>query len=80
MDTRTALVTAGLGALLLTACNSEGEKAEERFEIVQENVMAGGDVCGAARQVAGAYLDDGDDENYRKWLKKAEYHCVTERQ
>lgn len=69
-----ASILIGLG--LLTACSSEGQKAEERYRIVEK----GGtdrEKCDAARAVQAAYLQARDQAKYENWKIEADLHCMS---
>lgn len=65
-----------IAALLLAGCASEADRAERAYEIVAENGVPW-DECSAARNVADAYLAEGDEANYRDWKLTEDLACQT---
>ena len=64
--------------LALAGCKSEGERAEQRYEIVKSEGTAS-DRCAAANAVADAYLQAEDSDNFGKWRAVAAMECVRAR-
>jgi hypothetical protein len=64
-------------ALLLAACSSAGEKAEERYRMVEAANPTGDELCQAARGVADAYLADGKEDKFRETKNRADITCLN---
>jgi len=66
-------------ALLLAGCSSEGQKAEERFEMVKRNSAGAQQSCDEAERVAQAYLNEGNERKYKDWQATATVECSAAR-
>ena len=66
-------------ALLLAACSSAGQKAEERYRMVEAGAHTEDELCDAARAVADAYLKDGQQTPYGEAKNRADITCLNAR-
>lgn len=65
-------------AIGLAGCSSEGERAEKRFQMVDGRGSAR-DACTEAGRVKDAYLSDGNQAAYEKWVKREGEECAMAR-
>jgi len=66
-------------ALLLAGCSSEGRRAEKRLEIIRSGEHTSAQLCQEAKRVAEAYLEDGNEEEYRRWSRSDTADCAAAR-
>lgn len=66
-----------LALALLIGCQSRGAAAEERYRMVERNNPSPETKCRAAREVADAYLQDKNEDQYRFWRVIADGSCMT---
>lgn len=62
--------------MLMSGCIDKAEEAKKRLAMV-EKVGTLGEVCLAARAVAEAYLEQGDEKNYRFEHAVSVSKCLT---
>ncbi|MDF0543335.1 hypothetical protein PX699_13335 [Sphingobium sp. H39-3-25] len=62
--------------LATTSCGSAARDAEAQFNMVENTAVEQQDVCDAAKKVADAWLQEGDESNYRLWKGKADTSCL----
>ena len=65
-------------AMVLASCSSAGRQAEKSYELARESGNAS-DRCDAATNVALAYRNAGESEQYQKWRQKQEDDCLMAR-
>ncbi|MFD1107642.1 hypothetical protein [Sphingobium olei] len=61
--------------LLLLACASQGQREEEKLQMMEKAGVAGWELCDAQQRVSAAYLDDGNQQKYEKFRKLAKGTC-----
>lgn len=64
-----------VAVVALAGCKSEVDAAKERYDIVSANSMSDGAKCQAAREVAAAYLKDGNAGMYEAWDMRVRLDC-----
>lgn len=65
--------------LLLFGCASESERAEERYRMVERAKGTDQEQCEAANKIVAAYLQEGNEPQYRRWKPIAEVNCLNAR-
>ncbi len=70
-----------LTLLALTACASQGDKEADKYRMVAEAGQSAesqqSDLCQQARTVVQAYLDENNEEEYRRWKLTADLDCAS---
>lgn len=64
--------------LSLAACASEGDRAAEAFELAENNYDFQ-NACEKGSEARDAYLAEGDEENYRRFMVLAYNACANAR-
>ena len=64
-----------VGAMALSACSSEAERAERQYGIMRDTGSAS-ERCDASRKVAQAWLREEDKKKYLKWRRTSEIDCL----
>lgn len=64
--------------LSLAACASEGDRAAEAFELAEKNYDYQ-NACEKGHEAKDAYLAEGDEENYRRFIVRAYNACEDAR-
>ena len=76
---RAAMMFAAVVVVLVQACTSKAQDAEEQYNIVSKSGSLG-DKCEKARQVKNAYLAAHDQENYKRWKLSSDIDCLRAEQ
>lgn len=71
-------IVLGVAVCLLVGCTDKAEEAEKRLAIV-ERVGSLGEVCEASKEVARAYLEQGDERDYELADVTSDIKCAAAR-
>ena len=71
-------IVLGVAVCLLVGCTDKADEAESRLAIV-ERVGSLGEVCDASKEVARAYLEQGDERKYELADVTSDIKCSTAR-
>lgn len=69
---------AALAGLIVLGSCSDGPDAEKRFQMVS-GTGSPRDTCVEAGKVKDAYLADGDQANYKRWVAREDQECAAAR-
>lgn len=70
------MIALGLAAALCACGRSPAQNAMDRYEMVVRH-GSGQEKCDAAREVAAAYLREGDEQKYTFWRAMASTRCMA---
>lgn len=74
--TTSRLLIAGV-VVLLAACTSAAETAEQRYQMVDNNALSTkAEKCAAASDVRDAWLAEGNQEKYEFWSLISNSNCM----
>lgn len=76
---RQVFLTASAAMIVLSACSNPVEDAKRRLEIVRKNGGSLDDICRESKNVAEAYLQAGDAEEYGHAERRASISCLSAR-
>lgn len=69
------MVFAAVVVVLLPACTSKAQDAEDQYNIVS-NSGSLGEKCAKSREVRDAYLAAHDQDNYKHWALYSDIDCL----
>lgn len=60
---------------LLGCGENAAQAAERRYAFLEKNGAGELELCAAAKQVAEAFVDEGNSLDYQRWDTRADLHC-----
>lgn len=69
-----------LGTLLLVGCQSEAERAKQRYEFLREQSASARTLCLEAQKVIDAVADERNSAEYTSWSIEQQSQCLKDQE